>query len=85
MTRVETVETVEAPAAPTAPAFTWDDYPAVVAELQRELGRATSVKITVIGRPAQVLERGDVAIVALTSDKLPSLSKGVPAPAQPTN
>ncbi len=72
-------------AAPAAPAFTWDDYPAVVADLQRGIRRATSVKITVIGRPAQVLERGEVTIVALTSDKLPSLPKGVPAPAQPTN
>ncbi len=68
-----------------APAFTWDEYPAVVAELQRSIGEATSVKITVIGRPAQVLERGDVAIVALTSEKVPSLPKGLPAPAQPTN
>ncbi len=71
--------------APAVPAFTWDDYPTVVAELQRGLGEATSVKITVIGRPAQVLERGDVAIVALTSEKVPSLPKGLPAPSAPTN
>ncbi len=70
---------------PAVPAFTWDDYPAVVAELQRGLGRATSVKITVIGRPAQVLERGDVTIVALRGEKVPSLPKGLPAPANPTN
>ncbi|MDP9372221.1 MAG: hypothetical protein M3Q65_07145 [Chloroflexota bacterium] len=72
-------------AVPAAPAFTWDDYPAVVAELQREIGRATSVKITVIGRPAQIVERGDVTIVALRSDKQPSVPKGVPAPAGPTD
>ncbi|MDP9375754.1 MAG: phosphorylated adapter RNA export RNA-binding domain-containing protein [Chloroflexota bacterium] len=71
--------------APAVPAFTWDDYPAVVAELQHGLGEATSVKITVIGRPAQVLERGDVTIVALRSEKVPSLPKGLPAPAQPTD
>ncbi len=72
-------------AVPAAPAFTWGDYPAVVAELQRGIGRATSVKITVIGRPAQIVERGDVTIVALRSDKPPSVPKGVPAPAGPTD
>ncbi|MDP9375953.1 MAG: phosphorylated adapter RNA export RNA-binding domain-containing protein [Chloroflexota bacterium] len=69
---------------PGVPAFTWDDYPAVVAEVQRELGEATSVKITVIGRPARVVERGDVTIVALRSEQVPSLPKGLPAPANPT-
>ncbi len=49
-------------AAPPAPPFTWDDYPAAVAELRRGLGEATSVKITVIGRPANILERGEVTI-----------------------
>ncbi len=73
-----------APVAPTAPAFTWDDYSTVMAELQQGIGRATSVKITVIGRPAHVVERGDVAIVALRSEKVPSLPKGLPAPANPT-
>ncbi len=73
-----------APVAPAAPAFTWDDYPTVVAELQRRLGEATSVKITVIGRPAQIVERGDVTIVALRSEKVPSLPKGLPTPASPT-
>ena len=72
------------PRAPAGPAFTWDDYPAVVAALQRSSGEATSVKITVIGRPAQVLERGDVTIVALRSEKVPALPKGLPAPANPT-
>ncbi len=72
------------PQAAAAPAFTWDDYPAVAAELQRSIGEATSVKITVIGRPAQVVERGDVTIVALRSEKVPSLPKGLPAPANPT-
>ena len=42
------------------------------------------MKITVIGRPAQVLERGDVAIVAVRSEQVPSLPKGLPTPASPT-
>ena len=72
------------PRAPAVPAFNWDDYPAMVAALQRSSGEATSVKITVIGRPAQVLERGEVTIIALRGEKVPSLPKGLPAPANPT-
>ena len=43
------------------------------------------MKITVIGRPARVVERGDVAIVTLRSEKVPSLPKGLSAPTQPTD
>ncbi len=43
------------------------------------------MKITVIGRPARVVERGDVAIVTLRSEKVPSLPKGLPTPAGPTD
>ncbi len=39
----------------------------------------------VIGRPTRVVERGDVAVVTLRSAKVPSLSKGLPAPAGPTD
>ena len=73
------------PPGATGRAFTWADYPAVVAELQQGRGEATNVKITVIGRPARVVERGDVAIVTLRSEKVPSLPKGLPTPAQPTD
>ena len=67
------------------PAFTWADYPAVIADAQQNIGEATTVKITVIGRPARVLERGDVAVVTLRSEKVPALPKGLPTPAQPTD
>ena len=42
------------------------------------------MKITVIGRPNSVAERGAVVLVGLRSEKAPSLPKGLPAPAQPT-
>ncbi len=41
------------------------------------------MKLTVIGRPGKVIERGDVALVAMRSEKAPSLPKGVPAPPAP--
>jgi hypothetical protein len=46
-------------------------------------GEATTVKLTVIGRPGKVVERGDVALVAMHSEKVPSLPKGVPSPPSP--
>ena len=68
--------------APAAP-FSWEDYAAALHEL-RQPGEATSVKITVIGRPAQTLERGPVMIVTLKSERAPALPKGLPVPAQAT-
>ena len=69
-----------APAAPATPAFTWDDYGALAPALARGMGEASTVKITVIGRPQQVQARGEVVIVPLRSEKLPTLPKGLPPP-----
>ena len=63
-----------------APAFSWDDYGALAPTLARGLGEASTVKITVIGRPQQVQARGDVVMVPLRSEKLPTLPKGLPTP-----
>ena len=41
------------------------------------------MKLTVIGKPGKVVERGDVALVGMRSEKVPSLPKGVPAPPPP--
>jgi len=40
----------------------------------------TTVKITVIGRPGAVVEQGQAVAVALVSEKVPSLPKGLPEP-----
>ena len=66
------------------PAFGWEDVPAALAEL-RERGEATRVKITITGRPGSVAERGPVVLLAVTSERVPPLPKGVPAPAGPTD
>jgi len=44
------------------------------------MGGATSVKITVVGRPGKVVEREGVVAVALMSAGMPSLPKGLPVP-----
>ena len=73
------------PASPTpaAPSPTWadDDYRRVMAALHQDnQGRAITVKITVIGRPGAAVEQGQVVAVALVSEKVPDLPKGLPVP-----
>jgi len=68
---------------PAGPAFEWAEFPVLAAEAGRERGEATSVKLTIIGRPGKAVERGDVVFVSLRSEKAPSLPKGVPAPTSP--
>jgi len=67
----------------TAAPFDWTAFGADATEAMSEAGEATTVKLTVIGRPGKVVERGDVALVGMRSEKVPSLPKGVPAPASP--
>jgi hypothetical protein len=68
------------PPPPPPAAWTDDDYRAINQHLHDEIGRATTVKITVIGRPAKVLDRGQTIVLSLRQDTAPSLPKGLPAP-----
>ena len=38
------------------------------------------MKMTVIGRPGAAVEQGQAVVLALVSEKLPALAKGVPEP-----
>ena len=50
-----------------------------------EHGEAKTVKVTLIGRPGKVVERGDLVLTTMKSSKIPALPKGLPTPpAQPT-
>jgi len=69
--------------ATAATPFDWTTFGASAMEAMSRAGEATTVKLTVIGRPGTVVDRGDVVMVALRSEKAPSLPKGVPAPASP--
>jgi len=64
--------------------FTWDDFGALAPTLTKGAGGATTVKITVVGRPKQVRAQGDVVIVPLVSEKVPTVPKGLPLPAPGT-
>src|SRR5215471_8436895 len=70
------------PSAPTV--FTWADRIAVLDEISAEKGAASTVKITVIGRPGKVIDRGTCVVTSLQSTKIPSLPKGVPTPPNAT-
>ncbi|MDP9314790.1 MAG: phosphorylated adapter RNA export RNA-binding domain-containing protein [Chloroflexota bacterium] len=71
-----------APAA-VQPPFTLDLLPEIIAQIQT-WGGAQTVKITVIGRPTQTVERGEVIILGLINETAPSLPKGLPVPPTPT-
>lgn len=60
------------------------DLPDALQALTKHFGKASTVKVTVIGRPLQVVERGEVVIFGLVNDKAPALPKGLPAPPQQT-
>jgi len=62
--------------------FTWDDRIAALDEIGTEKGRASTVKITVIGTPGNVRDRGTCIVLSMqhTGENLPALPKGVPVP-----
>jgi hypothetical protein len=63
----------------------WDEAQPIIAELTANVGDASTVKVTVIGRPTQVIERQGVIVLALRNTKPPTLPKGLPSlPATPT-
>jgi hypothetical protein len=81
-----TTDTPSTPAPPPLPPFVWDDAAPIITELTTNVGEATTVKVTVIGRPNQVVERQGVVVVALRSTKAPTLPKGLPPlPSTPTS
>jgi len=68
------------PAVTPAAAWTDDTYREIAPQLQQDIGRATTVKITVIGRPGAAVEQGQAIALALVSEKVPDLPKGLPEP-----
>jgi len=71
---------VPAPAAPAPVAWTDATFRALARQRQQDPGRATTVKIAVIGRPGASVEQGQAVALALTSEKVPDLPKGLPEP-----
>jgi hypothetical protein len=58
----------------------WEECLNLVSEAMEEKGEATTVKITLIGRPGRIVEKAGVILTTMQSTKPPTLPKGLPAP-----
>jgi hypothetical protein len=61
------------------PIFLWSNGIAAVKEAEIEKGQA-NVKITVIGRPGKVINKGSCIVTVMGSTRVPTLPKGLPTP-----
>jgi len=62
------------------PVFVWNDRLAAMKEAMQEKGSATTVKMTLIGRPGYVLDKQQFVVVTMEHAKTPALPKGLPTP-----
>jgi len=60
--------------------FSWDDRIAAIKEAEQEKGNVNTVKITVVGRPGKILDKGSCIVTVMESSKVPALPKGLPTP-----
>jgi CspA family cold shock protein len=66
---------------PPAPPLGWEERIDIIETLKTQSGKATSVKVTLIGRPNQIEELPQVTLLTLThAGPLPALPKGIPIP-----
>src|SRR5882762_6613175 len=62
-------------------AFPWEDHIAAIEDIGTAKGTVTTVKITLIGKFGKTVVRGACIVgVMQSSEKVPSLPKGVPVP-----
>jgi hypothetical protein len=59
--------------------FLWNDRIVAIREAEERRGSA-NVKITVIGRPGKIVDRGTCIVTVMESTKVPALPKGLPTP-----
>ena len=62
----------------------WDEARAASPDALSQQGTAMSAKLTLVGRPGKIIEKEYAVITTLTSEKAPSIPRGVPkAPEAP--
>ncbi len=62
-----------------------EEWLALATEALQQAGEASTVKITLIGRPGRIVEKAEVVLTTMQDVKAPTLPKGLPAPpAEPT-
>ncbi len=59
---------------------TWEEIEHLSTKILDLPGEVSKVKLTLIGTPGRVIEKGDVVLTSLKSTKAPSLPKGLPKP-----
>lgn len=68
-------------APPAPPMFSWSERHPILQEADKEKGEIRTVKITLIGRPKTVVERGQCFVMSMQQGPtIPSLPKGLPLP-----
>jgi hypothetical protein len=73
------------PKPPPPPPFEWEERLDIVPKLLEQVGESKTVKITLIGRPGRIVEKGEVVLTSMQGAKAPSLPKGLPpVPTDPT-
>jgi hypothetical protein len=65
---------------PSRAPIKWQDGLQTLTELLAKQGIAMTAKLTLVGRPGKVIDKGDVILTTMTSQKLPTLPKGLPEP-----
>jgi hypothetical protein len=66
------------------PRLSWEEARAAIPDALSQQGTAMSAKLTLVGRPGKIIEKEHVIITTLTSDRAPSIPRGVPkAPEAP--
>jgi hypothetical protein len=60
--------------------FSWEERIPMIQEAEAKKGQASTVKITLVGRPGSILDKGQFIVTVMESTKIPSLPKGLPAP-----
>jgi PHAX RNA-binding domain len=73
----ETGYTSSVSTAPAVPSFTWNDRVAAYSTCLESPGGASSVNITLTGRPGQVIEKGAFVMTAMPAMAIPALPKGI--------
>jgi PHAX RNA-binding domain len=59
----------------------WSERGQALDEAEQERGIATTVKITIIGRPGRIIERGQCVVLSMQpAEKIPPLPAGLPLP-----
>jgi len=69
---------------PPPPPMKWSERLEPVSEALKEPGEARGVKISVIGRPGKIVERGAVVVTTMKCEQAPGLPRGLPKPPLPT-